>query len=125
VHAQMAFEESGVNPLERDPEGFRKRCARRIEQGRTWVRTDSGKLIFKADVISDTPAVAYLEGIWTNPRSRHQGFGLRCLSQLARTLLESSQSICILVNEQNQAAHRFYQRAGFKLRALYDTIFPN
>ena len=32
VHAQMAFDESGVNPLERDPESFRKRCARRIEK---------------------------------------------------------------------------------------------
>src|SRR5262245_65292789 len=26
VHAQLAFEESGVNPLETDPEGFRARC---------------------------------------------------------------------------------------------------
>src|SRR5262249_83735 len=37
VHAQMAFEESGVNPLEKDPAGFRQRCARRIERSRVWV----------------------------------------------------------------------------------------
>ncbi|HKR02931.1 MAG TPA: hypothetical protein VJT09_19795, partial [Pyrinomonadaceae bacterium] len=37
VQAAMAEEESGVNPLVKDPEGFGRRCARRIEQGRTWV----------------------------------------------------------------------------------------
>src|SRR6185436_12192197 len=30
IHAQMAFAESGVNPLEKDPEGFRNRYASRI-----------------------------------------------------------------------------------------------
>jgi len=30
VHAQLAFEESGVNPLAVDASGFRKRCARRL-----------------------------------------------------------------------------------------------
>src|SRR5882762_7901375 len=32
VHAQMAEAESGVNPLAVDPDGFRQRCARRIEK---------------------------------------------------------------------------------------------
>src|SRR6185295_202544 len=34
IQAQLAFEESGVNPLETDPQGFRRRCLRRIRQGR-------------------------------------------------------------------------------------------
>jgi len=123
VHAQMAFDESGVNPLERDPEGFRKRCARRIEQGRTWVMVEHGRLAFKADIISDTPAVTYLEGVWTAPERRGHGFSLRCFSQLATILLSHTQSICLLVNEQNQTAHHFYKRAGCKLRGIYDTIF--
>jgi predicted GNAT family acetyltransferase len=125
IQAQMAFEESGVNPLERDPEGFRLRCLRRIEQGRTWVWVADGELIFKADVVSDTPEVIYLEGVWTNERHRSQGHALRCLSQLSRGLLQRAQSVCVLVNEQNSGAHSFYQRAGFKRRAIYDTIFLN
>lgn len=123
VQAQMAFDESGVNPLERDPEGFRQRCARRIEQGRTWVLIEAGKLIFKADIVSDTSSVIYLEGIWTNGERRSQGYGLRCMSQLARLLLCRTESICVLVNETNTKAHNFYQRAGYKRRAVYDTIF--
>jgi predicted GNAT family acetyltransferase len=87
VHAELAMAESGVNPLEVDPEGFRRRCARRIEQGRTWVYMESGRLIFKADVISQTPEIIYLEGVYVNPEERGQGYGVRCLSQLSHHLL--------------------------------------
>lgn len=123
VHAQMAFEESGVNPLEVDPVGFRERCLRRINQGRTWVLVESGKLIFKTDIVSDTASVVYLEGIWTAPEHRGKGYGSRCLSELGQLLLQRADSICILVNEQNATAHEFYKRAGFKFRSVYDTIF--
>jgi predicted GNAT family acetyltransferase len=123
VQAQMAFDESGVNPLERDPEGFRRRCARRIEQGRTWVSIEGGNLIFKAEIVSDTSSVIYLEGVWTSEERRSQGNGLRCMSQLARLLLSRTQSICVLVNETNRKAHAFYERAGYKRRSVYDTIF--
>jgi predicted GNAT family acetyltransferase len=123
IQARMAFDESGVNPMERDLEGFRRRCARRIEQGRTWVWIVNGELIFKADILSDTSSVIYLEGVWINTDCRSQGYGLRCMSQLACTLLCRTRSLCVLVNENNNEAHTFYQRAGYKLRSIYDTIF--
>jgi RimJ/RimL family protein N-acetyltransferase len=121
--AQMAFEESGINPLEVDPEGFRRRCLRRIECGRTWVLVEQGKLLFKAEIVSDTPEVNYLEGIHVAPDERGKGHGRRCLSQLTRMLFLRTRSVCILVNERNTAAHAFYRRAGFKFRGVYDTIF--
>ena len=66
IHAQTAFAESGVNPLEVNPSGFRERCARRIKQGRTWVAIEGGRLRFKIDVVSDTPEVVYLEGAYVS-----------------------------------------------------------
>ena len=72
VQAELAFAESGVNPMEVDPQGFRERCLRRIEQGRTWVVVENGLLIFKADVISKTPEVIYLEGIWLREDRRNK-----------------------------------------------------
>lgn len=123
VQAEMAFAESGINPMETDPLGFRLRCGRRIEQGRVWVLVKDGRLLFKADIISDTSEVVYLEGIYIAPEERGKGYGLRCLSQLSRNLLARTKSICLLVNEMNQAAHGFYQKAGYKMTALYDTIF--
>lgn len=123
VQAQMAFEESGVNPLERDPEGFYRRCARRIEQGRVWVWVEDGRLIFKADVVAETPEVNYLEGVWVNHEERGKGYGLRCVSQLSRTLLMKAGAVSLLVNERNAEAAALYTRAGYKRRGCYDTIF--
>jgi predicted GNAT family acetyltransferase len=123
VHARIAFDESGVNPMERDPEGFRRRTARRIEQGRVWVWMEHGRLIFKADVIADTPEAVYLEGIYVNPEERGKGYGARCLSQLSRGLLEHTESVCLLVNEQNRGAQACYRKAGYKDRGCCETIY--
>lgn len=123
VHAQLAFDESGVNPLMCDPDGFRLRCARRIRQGRTWVVVEEGRLIFKADIVTESPAVTYLEGVYVSPEMRGRGFGLRCITQFCRQLLSRSGSVRLLVNEQNARAVSFYERAGFKLQAFYDTVF--
>jgi predicted GNAT family acetyltransferase len=125
VHAQMTLEETGINPLERDPEGFRSRYLRRIEQERTWVLFESGELIFKAEIVSDTPEIVYLEGVWITPLSRCQGLGTRCVSQLVRQLLspDSRRSVCVFVNERNPSAIKFYERAGFKSRDVHETVF--
>lgn len=123
VQAELAFAESGVNPLEIDPQGFRARCARRIAQGRTWLLVENDRLLFKAEVQSETPEVIYLEGIYVNPELRGQGHGHRCLTQLCGILLTRADSICLLANERNELAQQFYQQVGFKLRDYYDTIF--
>jgi predicted GNAT family acetyltransferase len=123
VHAQIASEESGVNPLATDPAAFRARCARRIGQGRVWVWIKNGRLIFKVDVVSELPQVIYLEGTYIDPQERGKGHGLRCLSQVSRHLLKRAESICLLVNEKNHEAQSLYRRAGFHLRSHYDTIF--
>lgn len=123
VQAELAFAESAVNPLHVDPEGFRRRCLRRIEQGRTWVIVESGELIFKADVISKTPEVIYLEGVWVREEARHQNLGTRFMSELLRRLLEHTKSICLLVNETNESAQGLYRKCGFHFRATYETIF--
>lgn len=123
AHAAMAEAESGINPLEKDPEGFRERCLRRIEERRTWVLIEDGKLIFKTEIFADTPEAIYLEGIYVNPEERGKGYGLRCLSQLTRQLLRRTKTICILVNEVNEVGQAFYKRAGFKFTSTYETIF--
>ena len=123
VHAALAYEESGVNPLDVDLHGFRMRCARRIEHGRVRVLVEGGNLLFKADIVSDTPECVYLEGVYVDPTSRQQGYGLRCLSQLGREMLERRKCVSALVNEQNFAAQALFNKAGYKLRGRYDTIF--
>jgi predicted GNAT family acetyltransferase len=123
AHAQIAFDESGIDPLQVDPEGFRKRCARRIEMGQSWVLVENGRLLFKTEVVTDTPETIYLEGIWVAPHERGKGIGSRCMSQLSRSFLLRSSSVCVLVNERFKSAQAFYKKAGFKFIGHYDTIF--
>jgi uncharacterized protein len=123
VHAQMAFEESGINPLFVDPEGFYRRCARRIQQKRVWVNVENDQLIFKADVISDTPEVIYLEGVYVSPKKRGNGLGARCMKQLTNEFLMRTNSVCLMVNHQNSAANACYKKAGYTVRDLYDTLY--
>jgi uncharacterized protein len=123
AHAQIAFDESGIDPLQLDPERFRQGCERRIELGQSWVLVEDGRLIFKAEVVSDTPEIIYLEGIWVDEQERGRGIGSRCMSQLSRSLLLRSSSVCLLVNENNLSARAFYEKAGFRFISYYDTIY--
>ncbi len=123
VQAAMAVAECGVNPLVADPEGFRRRCAQRVERGRTWVLIEGGTLLFKTEIMAETPESVYLEGVYINGRRRRSGHGRRCLLTLGNIILSRSNSVCLLVNERNRAAHSFYYSVGYKLRGLYDTIY--
>lgn len=123
VNASMAVAECGINPSERDPLGYRVRTARRIEQGRIWVWENGGRLVFKADALAETPGAVYLEGVYVHPDERGRGHGLRCLSQLGRTLLRDAEAVCLVANEQSEAARKFYRKAGYHLVGRYDTIY--
>src|SRR5690349_18654644 len=123
VNSSMAFEEGGINPLQRDPGGFRHRTARRIEKGRVWVMFDENRLVFKTDVVSETPEVTYLEGVFVHPEERRKGYGLRCLTKLSAILMERSHSICLTVKHDNKSAIAFYSKAGFAPHSEYETIY--
>jgi uncharacterized protein len=123
IHALTAVEESGVNPLERDPAGFRQRCERRINQHRVWVAIEDGQVKFKADIVSETPDVVYLEGVYVSPEHRGNGYGARCMTQLTNQLLQRTKSVCLLVNRTNVAAQACYRKAGYEFREYYDTLY--
>lgn len=123
AHAQMVLEETGVNPMEVDPAGFRQRYARRIELGRVWVWAERGRLIFKVDVVTETPEVIYIEGVYVHPERRRMGYGVRCLSQLSRNLLTGRNSICGFTEAGNKVAAACYHKTGYKLRGRYTKIY--
>lgn len=123
AHAEVAFIESGVDPLLKDREGFLKRCLNRIEKGRTFVVFENGKLVFKADIVSETAEVAYLEGIYVAPEYRGRGVASSCLSKLAAELLNRVEHICLLTNVEFKSAHRSFLKAGFKNTDRCTTIF--
>ena len=123
IYGDMHRQESGVNPLDVDPEGFSQRWLRRIEQKQVWVWIRDENLIFNADIMCDTPECIYLEGIYTAPEIRGNGHGLRCMSQLSHTLLARAKSLCLLSDDKNLVANKFYRRAGYEMAGYYKTIF--
>jgi predicted GNAT family acetyltransferase len=123
VNAEMAQAESGSDPLKRDPEGFRYRTALRIARGRNWIWMEDGKLLFKADIIADTPQAIYLEGIYVEPAQRGKGYGSTCLRQLGRILLRRTGSLCLTLNAADEQKKNFYSKAGYSVRGHYDTIY--
>jgi ribosomal protein S18 acetylase RimI-like enzyme len=124
VHAEIAVETSGVNPLEIDREGFLRRTAERIAKGRVWVCAEGERLNFKADVVSEMPEVIYLEGVYVAPCERGKGFGLRCLASLCSELLQRARAVAVLVVADNAPAVSLYKRAGFKLNSNYLILYP-
>ena len=123
VNAAMALQEAGISPLNSDPGGFRQRTARRIERGRIWIWTREDKLVFKADVVAETPEAVYLEGVYVHPEERLKGYGSRCLNQLGSILLAGHKSICLTMNQENKKAAAFYERAGYEFHSHYETIY--
>ena len=91
--------------------------------GRTWVIVEGGRLLFKAEVQADTLDVVYLEGVYVDPSVRGTGAGRRYMTGLCRKMLLRTRTVCLLVNEENERAQRFYRSCGFRLRSVYDTIF--
>ena len=123
AHAEVAFIESGVDPMQKDRAGFLKRCGKRIERGRTFVVFENGKLVFKADIAAETSDVAYLEGIYVAPEFRGNNVGSTCLSKLSLHLLNRVEHICLLSNVELKNAHRSFAKAGYKNTDCCQTIF--
>ena len=122
-HALSGIEETGVDGREQDPSGFPQRCAQRVENGHTWVWIENGKLIFKVEVLTDTPEVVYLESMWIDPGERSKGYALRCMAQLGKELLSRASAICLLVQKKNVVAQAVYKKAGYKAIGSYQAIF--
>jgi len=114
AQAAIAYMECGVDPMTRDREGFLKRVARRVEQGRIFVAFENGEMIFKADIIAETADVIYLEGIYVAESHRGQGIGSACLAKLSFELLNRVQHITLLSNVSFKSAHRSYMNAGYR-----------
>lgn len=125
AHNQSGIEETDVDGLARDPEGFTARCARRIQRGRTWVWIDGNKLILKLEVVTATPELAYLESLWVHPDERAKGYGSRFLNQVGEYLLKTSASVCLLAEETNTTAHRLYLKAGYEVVDCFRAMFCN
>lgn len=105
-------QELGVDPLVRDPDGFRWRTRSQIEEGRSWLWEESGTILFKAEASAWTPTAVQLQQVWVDPEVRRRGFGTRGLGDLCRLLLAHVPIVCLFVRSENAPAIRLYETIG-------------
>jgi ribosomal protein S18 acetylase RimI-like enzyme len=107
-------QELGIDPMQRDPEGFRWRTRHQIEEGRSWLWIEDGVILFKAEASAWTPEAVQLQQVWVDPAARRRGNGARGLSDLCRLLLERVPNVCLFVRAENEPAIRLYETIGMK-----------
>ncbi len=115
-------EEIGIDPLDRDAEGFRWRTRSQIEEGRSWLWVEDGTILFKAEASAWTPSAVQLQQVWVDPPVRNRGYAQRGLRDLIRLLLERVPVVCLFVRPENAAAIRVYEAVGMERRGSYRSL---
>ncbi len=115
-------EEIGLDPLRRDPEGFRWRTQAQIGEGRSWIWVDNGTILFKAEASAWTPHAVQLQQVWVDPSVRNRGYGKRGMRDLCRRLLEQAPRVCLFVRADNAAAIRVYESIGMRRTIAYRSL---
>ena len=115
-------EEIGIDPLRRDPEGFRWRTRAQIEEGRSWLWLHDGVILFKAEASAWTPSAVQLQQVWVDPEVRNRGYAKRGMREICRLLLERVPTVCLFVRPENAAAIRVYESIGMRRTISYRSL---
>jgi uncharacterized protein len=115
-------EEIGLDPLSRDPDGFRWRTRQLIEEGRSWLWLEDGVIRFKAEASAWTPSAVQLQQVWADPEARRHGYAKRALADLCRLLLEQAPTVCLFVRPENTPALRLYESIGMTRALTYRSL---
>jgi uncharacterized protein len=114
--------ELGVDPLARDPDGFRWRTVTQIDDGRSWLWTEEGRILFKAEASAWTPAAVQIAQVWVDPSLRGRGYGSRGLRDLVRLLLATTPTVTLFVRRDNQEAIGLYESIGMQHALEYRSV---
>jgi ribosomal protein S18 acetylase RimI-like enzyme len=115
-------EELGVDPLDRDSDGFRWRTLAQIDDGRSWVWIEDDVILFKAEASAWTPSAVQLQQVWVDPEARNQGYAKSALRDLCRLLLARVPAVCLFVRPENEAAIRVYEAVGMRRVLAYRSL---
>ena len=114
--------ELGLDPLDRDPDGFRWRTEAQIAEGRSWLWLEDDVVLFKAEASAWTPQAVQIQQVWVDPEVRGHGYGSRGMRDLCRFLLETTPAVTLFVRSENEPAIALYETIGMKTVLEYRSI---
>jgi hypothetical protein len=120
--AEAYREEVGVDAYSRDPALFEWRTRVQIDEGRSWVWREDGRILFKAEASAWTPRAVQLQQVWVEPELRGRGYGKRGLADLCRLLLETTPVVCLFVRPENAPAIALYDGIGMRRTITYRSL---
>jgi uncharacterized protein len=116
------LEEIGVDPMVRDPEGFRWRTRSQIQEGRSWLWVEGETILFKAEASAWTPSAVQVQQVWVDPPARNKGYAQRGMRDLCRLLLDRVPAVCLFVRPENAPAIKVYEAIGMKRHGSYRSL---
>ncbi len=114
--AEQHIEDLGDDRRAMDPTGFFDRHRKDVLDGRWWVIRDAGRISFQVHVGAENAATVQLGGVMTPPSLRNQGHAMRGMAAICKQLLKRKPAVSLFCDEDNTAARRVYERAGFRHR---------
>jgi len=122
--ARMILGELGYDPRANRP-AFTAAVRHAIALGLWWVWIVDGRLRFQLNVGPRTESTAQLQGVWTPPEQRGNGYAALALAGVARRLFTTEASLSLYVNDFNAPAIALYERLGFSRVGTFSTLlFP-
>jgi uncharacterized protein len=119
----MFIGEVGVDPRVGDGgRGYRRRVASLIAAGRAWARFEHGRVVFKAEVGSQSPGVGQIQGVWVHPEWRGLGLGTAGTATVAAVIVGTGRIASLYVNNFNAVARAAYDRVGFAEVGTFATV---
>ena len=103
-----------------DPFGANIRAG--IERQREWVGEYNGQLVFFCNIGCWSAKTAQLQGIWTPPEFRGNGYATAAFSAICSDLLQRIPSLTLYVNDFNERAIALYERVGFVRVGTFTTL---
>lgn len=120
----MFLGEVGVSPVAGGMSAaYRARIAELIAQGRSFIRSDSGSVTFKAEIGAATDDVCQVQGVWVAHERRGTGISEPAMAAVVALARESiAPTVSLYVNDFNVAARRCYEAVGFQQCGEFATV---
>jgi len=119
----MFIGEVGIDPRIGDGgRGYRRRVAGLIAAGRAFARFEHGRVVFKAEIGSQSPAVGQIQGVWVHPEWRGRGLGTTGTAAVSAAVVQAGRIASLYVNGYNTIARAAYARVGFSEVGMFATV---